>query len=1225
MISKRVYVEKQEQFNLEVKELVNDIASSLEINLNNLRILNIYDLIDINEEKLNMYVSEVLSEPVTDTYCYDIDLKNKSYFAVEYLPGQFDQRAESTMQCLKLIDEDFNGVVTSGKIFIFNKVSEEELIKIKEYYINTVESREKDLSIINVDVDINVKDVETIKNFITMNNKELSQFFNDNNLAMDFADLVHIQDYFKAEKRNITETELLLLDTYWSDHCRHTTFETVLENIDFKDGILKSKFEEIFDRYHEMRKELSKEEKPVTLMDMATICAKYQRSLGILDNLEISDEVNASSIYVNVDVNGKNEKWLLMLKNETHNHPTEIEPFGGASTCVGGAIRDPLSGRSYVYQAMRISGSGNPFEKVRDTLKYKLPQKTISKVSANGYSSYGNQIGLTTTYVREIVDRSYVAKHLEVGAVVGAVPAKNIKRETPDVGDVIILLGGKTGRDGIGGATGSSKEHDKDSLDKLGAQVQKGNAIEERKIQRLFRNSEVTKMIRKCNDFGAGGVAVSIGEIAESIEIDLDQVSLKYKGLNGTEITLSESQERMSVVVSSADAKRFIELSNIENIEARVVAKVTDDNRLRIIWNNQTIVDISREFIATNGVRKHNNVVVENNFSTDDFKLNKNLYQLLNDDNVASQKGLVEMFDSTIGATTVLMPFGGKNYLTPVQVSVQKVPVLKGNTDTCSILSYGFNPRIASTSAFHSAIYAVIESITKIIACGGNLANTRVSFQEYFEKLGDDAVKWGKPFQALLGALYAQDELSVAAIGGKDSMSGTFQDINVIPTLISFGLCPGKSSNIISPEFKATGNYIYIFKHDSDDNQLPNFKQLKSIYKSVEKLIQNKIIISAYAVEYGIAEAVAKMSFGNDVCARINTNLSLYDLNYGSIVVESCVEIDDKNAVLIGKTSEELVINSEVYDLEKLKNIWLNKYDKLFKVVNNEKLDTININYNKKYEKSIAETAFAFIPVFPGTNCEYDMEKAFNNVGIDTEMFVFRNQTTEEIKSSINNMASMIDKTNILVLSGGFSAADEPDGSGKYIASILKNVKVRTAIEKLLARGGLIIGICNGFQALVKCGLLPYGKFDMVDDSSPTLFKNKISRHVSQFVNTKVMSNASPWLRDFKVGEIHKVPISHGEGQFVIGENLAKQLFENGQVAFCYCDSKGNITGSSNESPNDSSYAIEGIISPCGQILGKMAHSERYDEGLYKNIADVCKQKLFENVTGYFKGGSDSE
>ncbi|MFV0499726.1 MAG: phosphoribosylformylglycinamidine synthase [Bacilli bacterium] len=1227
MVSKRIFVEKKSDFDLESKVLISDIEDNLGIHVKSIRVINIYDLIDVNNNKINMYINEVLTEPVTDIYFDKIDLKDSKYLATEFLPGQFCQCSQSAMECIKLIDDEFDGDISVGKLFIFEGINDFDLNRIKGYLVNPVESREKDLSVIGIDLDVEVDVVKTINGFNKMCEENLKNLLSQYELAMDLNDLKYIQEYFVSESRDITETELKLLDTYWSDHCRHTTFETSLTNITFENGNIKYKFQEIFNRYLDIRLELGRSNNPITLMDMATICSKYQRKLGILDNLEVSEEINASSIFVNVDVDGEIEKWLLMLKNETHNHPTEIEPYGGASTCIGGAIRDPLSGRSYVYQAMRISGSGNPLQKVSDTLKYKLPQRTISKLSALGNSSYGNQIGIPTTYVREIIDKSYTAKHLEVGAVVGAIKADNIKRETPTLGDVIILLGGKTGRDGIGGATGSSKSHDEKSLEKLGAQVQKGNAIEERKIQRLFRNPKVTKMIKRCNDFGAGGVAVSIGEIADSIEIDLNAVPLKYQGLNGTEITLSESQERMSVVVKKEDAKEFIKLSENENLSANIVAFVTDNGRLKIKWNNDYIVDISRDFINTNGIRKSNDVYVENINTENILKIKKelskeNVYSLLREDNVACQKGLDEMFDSTIGRTTVLMPYGGKNYLTKTQVSVQKVPVLSKSTTTCSILSYGFNPRIASKSAFHSAIYAVIDSVTKIVSAGGSLKDIRLSFQEYFEKLGDNPKKWGKPFQALLGGIYAQDELNISAIGGKDSMSGTFQNLDVIPTLISFALCPSKTDQIISPEFKNIDNYIYLYKHNISDDGLPDFTQLKKIYADVEKNIKAKTILSAYSIEYGLIEALIKMSFGNDIGVNIETNQDMFNLDYGSIVVESTSEINDSNAILLGKTSSLFKVNTLEFNLQTLKDIWSEKFSVLYKIRNSNNLNVCNKMYGQKFKKTNDASPKAFIPVFPGTNCEYDMQAAFLEEDIPSEIFVFNNQSTQAIKNSIIEMENHINNSTILILSGGFSAADEPDGSGKYIASILKSPKVREAIENLIDRGGLIIGICNGFQALVKCGLLPYGKFDSVDCSSPTLFKNKISRHLSQFVTTKVVSVNSPWLNGFEIGDTHKLPISHGEGQFVVSDELAKKLFDNGQVAFCYCDENGNITGKSLDNPNDSSYSIEGIISPCGQILGKMAHSERVDEMLYKNIANVCKQTLAKNARHYFNGGN---
>ncbi len=1218
MIAKRVYVEKKQGFRVESIELLKELNESLSLTIDSVRVLNIYDLFDVSSEKIDLYVNEVLTQKATDVYYYDLNLEDEIYFADEYLPGQFDQRAHSAKQCIKLIDSSFNGNITSGRLYIFSGINKEQLDKVKEYLINAVEKREKDLLQITDEFDLELEKIKVFDDFSTLDEVKLQAVIDEYGLVLNLEDMLFIQEYIASENKSLTETELLLLDTYWSDHCRHTTFETKLENISFSEDeighIIKSQYE----RYLKMRDSLNYNDRPITMMDMATIVGKYQRSNGMLDDLEISEEVNASSIFVDVVNDGKEEKWLLMLKNETHNHPTEIEPYGGASTCVGGAIRDPLSGRSYVYQAMRISGSGNPFEDVSDTLANKLSQRKISQISADGFSGYGNQIGLTTTFVREIVDVSYKAKHLEVGAVVGAVKASDIKRETPTEGDVVILLGGRTGRDGIGGATGSSKELDEDSLKKLGAQVQKGNAIEERKIQRLFRNSKVSKLIKKCNDFGAGGVAVSIGEIADSIDIDLDKVLLKYEGLNGTEITLSESQERMSVVVSKEDSSEFLKYAQEENLEACVVARVTANDRLKITWNNQVIVDLKKSFIDSGGVRR--SISAEVVCSDVNFSYENDLYELMQDDNIAAQKGLVEMFDSTIGATTVLSPYGGKNCLTPSQVGVQKLPVLSGKVDTCSILSYGFNPIIAKQSAFHSAMYAVIESASKVVASGGSLKRTRLSFQEYFPKLGEDSRKWGLPIQALLGAQYSQNELEVAAIGGKDSMSGTFKDIDVIPTLISFALCPGKTNNIISPEFKKSGNFVYLFKHRKLENGIANFKQLNEIFKTVECLINEKKVISASAVEYGAAVNMTLMGFGNDIFPTVVTDEDLYEIDYGSIIVECVEEINDSNAVLLGTTGDELIINNQKYDTERLKHCWLNRYDMIYKNYNEHSVDVIDKTFDQKYEKTSSMKAKAFIPVFPGTNCEYDMQRAFDEVGIESEMFVFKNSSNREVDESITSFAAHVDECTVLVLSGGFSAADEPDGSGKYITSILNNKDVRKAVEGLLARDGLIIGICNGFQALVKCGLLPYGKYDATFENSPTLFRNSISRHISQFVHTKVMSNASAWLSSFEVGDVHQVPISHGEGQFVVDEVTAKELFDNGQVAFCYCDEAGNITGSGATNPNGSYYAIEGLVSPCGQILGKMAHSERYSDDLYKNIANISKQRIFENAANYFKG-----
>ncbi len=1228
-MNSRIYIEKKHKFNIEAEELLADLNYSLNLHLDSLRLINIYDVFNVDSKQLNMFINEIALDKVTDKYLENIDLENKIYFAVEFLPGQFDQRAHSAVQCMKIIDNNSEIEVKSGKLLIFENIDVEQLEVIKNYYINKIESREKDLSILENNVDIEIKEVAIIEDFIKCDKSQLNQLLTNRRLAMTLDDLIHIQNYFISENRNPTETEILLLDTYWSDHCRHTTFETILNKIVFPSNNIGEVLQNIFDKYQKLRDVVHQGKKPITLMDLATINAKYLVKIGELDDLEISEEVNACSVYIDVDVDGVVEKWLLMFKNETHNHPTEIEPYGGASTCVGGAIRDPLSGRSYVYQAMRISGSGNPFQDVSETLECKLAQRTISQGSAKGNSAYGNQIGLTTTFVREIVDSSYIAKHLEVGAVVGAVKAENIQRKTPQLGDVIILLGGRTGRDGIGGATGSSKEHSNESLSVSSAEVQKGNAIEERKIQRLFRNKNVTKLIKKCNDFGAGGVAVSIGELADGIEVFLDKVPLKYLGLNGNEIALSESQERMSVVVSSSDAEAFINYAKVENLEAVIVANVTNRNRLEMFWNGEKLVDISRDFINTNGAKQFADVAVEVNavnFNLDyGNTLDKQIIGMLNDDNIASQKGLVEMFDSTIGATTVLLPYGGKNQLTPAQASVQKIPLEQGNTNTCSILSYGFNPKLASQSPFHSAMYAVIESISKVVAVGGDYRKIKFSFQEYFERLGNDAFKWGKPFQALLGALHIQEQFKLAAIGGKDSMSGTFNDLNVVPTLISFAVADEKVENIISPEFKNVGNYIYIFKHQRLVNGMPNIDGLKSNYRNIQKLIRNGTICSANAIEYGIAESLCKMSFGNGIGFNVESDLNLFEIDYGSIIVESRAKID--NAILLGFTSKDISINKYSFEFEYLKSVWLSKFDSIYKVYNETTNSTISINNSSAYNLKPVNYKIpdVFIPVFPGTNCEYDIAKAFLNAGAKPFIWTFNNQSKDDIENSITIMKDYIDKSDIFVISGGFSAADEPDGSGKYIANILKNPSIRVAIENLLARNGLILGICNGFQALIKCGLLPYGKYDSVNQNSPTLFRNSIGRHVSTIVKTRVMSTASPWLSSFNVNDVHYVPVSHGEGRLIINSEEAKELFANGQIAFTYADNNNNCANSGLDNVNGSDYAIEGIVSKCGKILGKMAHSERVGSSLYKNFPYEIEQDIFVNAVNYFKGGEGCE
>ena len=969
-------------------------------------------------------------------------------------------------------------------------------------------------------------------------------------------------------------------------------------------------------------------------MDMATICGKNERKSGNLDDIEISDEINACSVFVDVDVDGQLEKWLLMFKNETHNHPTEIEPYGGASTCVGGAIRDPLSGRSYVYQAMRVTGAGNITEPLENTIEGKLPQRVISKTAAHGYSSYGNQIGLACTHVREIFHEGYKAKRMEIGAVVGAVPANQVRREQPLPGDVIIMFGGRTGRDGIGGATGSSKEHTETSLEVCAAEVQKGNAPEERKIQHLFRNPEVTKLIKKSNDFGAGGVSVAIGELADGLEIDLNAVKTKYKGLNGTELAISESQERMSVVVDPKDVDRFFAFCHQENIEATVIAHVTKDNRLKIKWNGETIVNISRAFINTSGVRQKANVTVENipNNLLQPLPIKGNgfeeqVYHRLSDLNVASQKGMIEMFDATIGASTVLMPFGGKYQLTETQAGVQKLPVRNGITDTASILSYGYNPFISERSPFHGAQIAILESMAKIVAVGGNYAKIRFTFQEYFEKLGKEPTRWGKPFAALLGAVYMQNQFHLPAIGGKDSMSGTFKQLNVPPTLVSFAITTEKASKMISPEFKKVGNKIYLLKCKFDHLAQIDIEQTKSLFQYVYENIHNQKIISCFTLQFGgIIEALAKMGFGNDLGCTISTNEDLFKYGYGSFIVETEDTLDFPEAVLLGIVTEEFIVNGTNLSKKRCLEAWRSTFNQLYP----ETIPAINqetIFTNKGYmgEKTYApipkpvENVKVVLPVFPGTNCDYDTARAFEQAGAETTIFVFKNLDEQSINESIEELTQLIDNSHILALSGGFSSGDEPDGSGKFIANVLNNEKIKGAIERLLAKKYLIVGICNGFQALVKSGLLPDAKIGEVTPNSPTLYRNDINRHLSHITKTVVSSNNSPWLSSFKVGEIHQVAISHGEGKFVVSEELAKRLFANGQVAFQYCDFLGNPTMEDPHNPNGSQYAIEGMVSSCGLILGKMGHSERKGDNLYKNITGNKVQNIFTNAIKYFK------
>ena len=1233
----RLFVEKKSDFQVEAHALKNELNHNLHLNLQNLRLINVYDLFEIDAQTLEKAKNTIFSEPVTDHVYEEFDLSQAKYFAIEFLPGQFDQRADSAMQCLSLIDPKNQSIIKSAKLILLDsEISDDQMKKIKKYCINEVEAREKDMSVLDASEQIEIAEIPIFEGFTKYTVQEISRFREDLSLAMSLEDILFVQDYFKnVENRDPYETEIKVLDTYWSDHCRHTTFETELEQITFSPSAFEAQLQEAYTQYLALREKVHGNRKPITLMDMATICGKNERKEGRLDDMEISDEINACSVYVDVDVDGVLEKWLLMFKNETHNHPTEIEPFGGASTCVGGAIRDPLSGRSYVYQAMRVTGAGNITEPVENTIEGKLPQRVISKTAAAGYSSYGNQIGLACTHVREIFHEGYKAKRMEIGAVVGAVPAHQVRREQPLPGDVIIMFGGRTGRDGIGGATGSSKEHTETSLEVCAAEVQKGNAPEERKIQHLFRNPNVTKLIKKSNDFGAGGVSVAIGELADGLEIDLNAVKTKYKGLNGTELAISESQERMSVVVAPEDVDTFFQYCADENIEATIIAHVTEQPRLKLNWNGKTIVDISREFINTSGVRQKAAVTVEpipqdilQPLPVVGNTLEEQVMNRMADLNVASQKGMIENFDSTIGASTVLMPFGGKYQLTETQAGVQKLPVRKGITNTASILSYGYNPFISEKSPFHGSQLAILESMAKIVAVGGDYKKIRFTFQEYFEKLGKEETKWGKPFAALLGAVYMQNQFHLPAIGGKDSMSGTFKHLNVPPTLVSFAIATENSAHIISPEFKQKGNKIYFLPSPVGKDVKIDIQKTKQLFDFVYQQIGKGTILSCYTIQFGgIIEALAKMSFGNDLGFDIQTNLSLFDYQYGGFVVETEHELSYPVSVLLGHVSDQMVINGDKIDKTKVLASWRGTFNPLYpetvpanhKTIIQDQPFYQGKNSYQPYPGSVDKIKVV-LPVFPGTNCDYDTARAFEQAGAETTIFVFKNLNETMINESIEQLTALIDDAHVLALSGGFSSGDEPDGSGKFIANVLNNEKIKGAIERLLAKKHLIVGICNGFQALVKSGLLPYAKIGTVKPKDPTLYRNDINRHLSHITKTVVASTNSPWLSSFQTGEVHQVAISHGEGKFVVSQEIVEQLFKNGQVAFQYCDFEGEPTMEDPHNPNGSMFAIEGIVSPCGLILGKMGHSERKGTHLYKNIYGNKVQNIFDNAVSYFKG-----
>lgn len=1233
MENKRIFVERKPGFDIEKVDLQHEILENFNIDLTSLKYFIVYDIFNMNEEVFNTSKSEIFSEPNRDLVTEDPKF-HKNVIAFEFLPGQFDQRADSAMQCVKLLNPSSDCVIKSGTVISFKEnVKVNDLESIKKYLINKVEAREKNLDLLVLEEVNKPKDVETLEGFIKLSKDEVLALHEDLSLAMSIEDLLFVQEYFIKEKRNPFITEIKVLDTYWSDHCRHTTFETEIVSTDFNKDRITHQIELAFMDYLKTRIELNRAEKPITLMDIATINARYEKSKGNLDELEVSEEVNAASIYIDVDVDGVDEKWLLMFKNETHNHPTEIEPFGGASTCIGGAIRDPLSGRSFVYSAMRVTGAADITESIEDTMEGKLPQKVISKVAAKGYSSYGNQIGLATTFVNELYHPGYKAKRMEIGAVVGAAPLENVRRESPLPGDVVILLGGKTGRDGIGGATGSSKTHNVKSIETSSAEVQKGNAPEERKIQRLFRDKKVTRLIKKSNDFGAGGVSVAIGELADGLEIDLNKVPTKYEGINGTELAISESQERMSVVLDKKDEVEFLSYCEEENIEAVKIATITKEKRLVMKWNDNVICDLSREFIDTSGVRQKTDISVSStklnkpfNRRYKGFNTEEQIKTMLQELNVTSQQGLVEMFDSTIGRTTVLAPYGGKYQLTKTQNSIHKLPVLTGDTSTVSMMSYGFNPYISEWNEFHGSQYAVIESMAKNVAAGGDYKNINFTFQEYFERLGKDKQKWGKPFKALLGAYTALKEFRLAAIGGKDSMSGTYQDISVPPTLVSFAVNTAKVKDIISPEFKEAGNHIYLINHASDKIGLPNYDALKENFKFIHNNIQNQTIISAYALEYGgLAEALIKSTFGNKIGFDITTVLPLFDFNYGSIIVESKEKLDCQNGIYLGKTISEpkIYLNDATISIDELINVNQSTFDHIYPITHKDErtFTPKKVKQTKQKFTSFNEKVVnVLIPVFPGTNCEYDSMSAFKNAGANTNILVFNNLTEKHIEDSINAFVKALENSHILMLSGGFSSGDEPDGSGKFIASVLRNPLIKEALDKHLEKKRLILGICNGFQALVKSGLLPYGTVKTMEENDPTLFKNSINRHISKFVDTKVSSTNSPWLSSFSLEETHTIAMSHGEGKFIIDEKGYNELVKHNQIAFSYVDPNNNETYNPLYNPNGSSYAIEGIVSKDGLILGKMGHSERYTNGLFKNIHGNKDQNLFKNAVNYFKG-----
>ncbi len=1228
----RIFVEKKPGFDVEARQLLADINGLLQIgSVEKVRLLNRYDVEGIDRALFDQCVSTVFSEPQVDRATEEMDVPGALVFASEYLPGQYDQRADSCAQCIQFVSQGERPTVRTARIYaLYGNIRPEKLAAIKKYVINPVESREASLEsydTLQVQYDIPTQ-VETLEGFTQLDEEGLAQFIRTYGLAMDQDDIRFCRDYFRQEGRQPTITEIRMIDTYWSDHCRHTTFSTIIDQVEIGDEAAQKSFA----MYQNLRGEVyaGRQEKPMTLMDLATIGAKYLKKTGALTDLDESEEINACSVKIDVEVEGEIQQWILMFKNETHNHPTEIEPFGGAATCIGGAIRDPLSGRSYVYQAMRVTGAGDPLKPVSETLPGKLPQRKLVTTAAAGYSSYGNQIGLATGQVDEIYHPGYVAKRMEIGAVVGATPASHVRRECPAPGDVIVLLGGRTGRDGIGGATGSSKAHNLGSLDHCGAEVQKGNAPIERKLQRLFRREDACKMIKRCNDFGAGGVSVAIGELADGLYIDLNKVTKKYDGLDGTELAISESQERMAVALAPEDVDKFIAIATEENLEATPVAKVTEEKRLNMVWNGVSIVNISREFLNSNGAEKHQNVHVEQGTVWQPqwagITFSQKMKNMVGDLNICSKKGLSERFDSTIGAATVLMPFGGAYQLTPQNAMVAKLPV-DGETNTCSGMAWGYNPYLMSANQYIGARMAVVDSVTKLVASGFRYEDAYLTFQEYFERLGTKPERWGKPLAALLGALDAQMGLGIASIGGKDSMSGSFEQLDVPPTLVSFATAIGKASKVVSTEFKKPESTVVLIRPILDpETGCPNFFSLKANYKIVEQMIEEGMVASACAVGYGgIAEALFKMGLGNRIGFKMRADMPthrMFEPMYGSIVLE--MVSDSPAGELLGETTREYTFEScgETLDMAELQEIWESKLEPVYPYRKaGPTVEKINGKLNAPAAPKIGVAKpKVIIPVFPGTNCEYDTAKAFARAGADPEILVIRNLTPADVTASCEALVKAIGESQIVMLPGGFSGGDEPDGSAKFIASFFRSPAVTEAVRDLLQhRDGLMLGICNGFQALIKLGLVPYGDIRPITAYDPTLTFNTIGRHQSMLVRTRVASTGSPWLSHCDAGSEYEIAISHGEGRFVAPQNVLDQLVANGQVATQYVDLEGEPTMDQRYNPNGSLLAIEGITSPDGRVFGKMGHSERSGEYLYKNVTGDKYQPIFEGGVDYFK------